>query len=114
MRVVREMLIVVLGAFALIYLLMPSLLPDFIPAIGWIDEGIATTILLSVIKHYGLDLTGLFGRDTVQIVTESKTESKEKTPDSKQPKTKTVRIPRAVLEQAMLDYQRQQQSGANS
>ena len=60
-RLLKEMLIVLLAVIALFYLMLPSVLPDFIPLIGWLDEGAATLTLLNTLKYYGLDLTNLYG-----------------------------------------------------
>jgi uncharacterized membrane protein YkvA (DUF1232 family) len=60
-RLIKEMLIITSGIVAVIYLIMPSLLPDFIPFLGWLDEGAATLTLVNVLNYYGLDLTNLYG-----------------------------------------------------
>ncbi len=68
-RVIKEMVIVWTGIFALIYLIFPTfslfeLIPDAIPLIGSIDEAGATTILLNTLNYYGLDFLNLYGRRT--------------------------------------------------
>lgn len=60
-RLVKEILIIFSGIVAFVYLMLPSLLPDFIPLLGWIDEGAATLTLVNVLNYYGLDLTNLYG-----------------------------------------------------
>jgi hypothetical protein len=66
---IRETFTVFIGLGALLYLIFPSLVPDFLPFIGWIDEGMATTVLLSVFAYYGIDLTHLLGRsDTAEAI----------------------------------------------
>lgn len=65
-RLFKEMMILALAVFALIYLLYPSLgifelIPDAIPLLGSIDEATATLILINTLRYYGLDLTKLFG-----------------------------------------------------
>jgi hypothetical protein len=65
-RLFKEMVVILLGVVAFIYLIYPSLgvfelLPDAIPLIGSVDEGTASLILISVLRYYGLDLTRLFG-----------------------------------------------------
>lgn len=117
MRIFREFFIFILGALALIYLFLPSLLPDLVPLIGWLDEGVATTIVLGVLKHYGLDLTSLFADDkkiaNEQIDRDITVNLQEGAPSNQQ--TQKIRIPRAVLEQALRDYemQQRQQSARN-
>ncbi|MEL6405042.1 MAG: YkvA family protein [Chloroflexota bacterium] len=110
MRFFREFFIFILGALALIYLFLPSLLPDLVPLVGWLDEGVATTIVLGVLKHYGLDLTSLFADDDKTAMKQSDREITVNLQDSAQPNqpTQKIRIPRAVLEQALRDYEMQQ------
>lgn len=106
MRLFKEFIILVIAASAVIYLFLPSLLPDIVPLIGWLDEGLATTILLSALKHWGFDLTGLFGDSEVK---ELPTKDTDVVVDSHVPgqKTKKVRIPREVLERALQEYQQE-------
>lgn len=61
-RMIKEMIILSIAFIALIYLMLPSFLPDFIPFVGWLDEGAATLILINTLKYYGLDLTDLYGK----------------------------------------------------
>ena len=63
-RMIKEMIILGLAFIALLFLLVPSLIPDFIPLVGWLDEGAATVILLNTLRYYGLDLTDLYGKPT--------------------------------------------------
>lgn len=66
-RLLKEMLIIALGTFALFYLMFPTLgvfelIPDAIPLVGSIDEAGATLIIANVLSYYGIDLTRLFVR----------------------------------------------------
>jgi uncharacterized membrane protein YkvA (DUF1232 family) len=63
-RLIKEMLILGLAFVAGAYLMFPSLLPDFIPVIGWMDEGVATLILINTLRYYGVDLTNFYGKNT--------------------------------------------------
>lgn len=61
-RLIKEMTMIGLGVFCVIYLLNPTLgwiefIPDVVPIIGNIDEAGATLILINVLKYYGIDLT---------------------------------------------------------
>lgn len=98
-RMIRETFTVFIGLGALVYLLSPSLLPDFLPFIGWIDEGMATTVLLSVFAYYGIDVTHLLGRgDTAET-------RKTAPSDTKQPHDKRKRyalVPKSRLAQGDL------------
>ncbi len=66
-RLLKEMVIVFLGFFAVVYLMFPTLgvfelIPDAIPLVGSVDEAGATLILANVLSYYGIDLTRLFAR----------------------------------------------------
>lgn len=66
-RLLKEMLIILFGVFATIYLMFPTLgvfelIPDAIPLVGSIDEAGATLILANVLNYYGINLTALFNR----------------------------------------------------
>jgi hypothetical protein len=66
MRLLKEMLVLAVGAVALIYLLNPTagfleFIPDNLPFIGNLDEAGATALLLAVLGYYGIDMTRLFG-----------------------------------------------------
>jgi hypothetical protein len=96
-RIIRETFAVFIGLGALVYLLAPSLVPDFLPFIGWIDEGMATTVLLSVLSYYGIDLTHLLGRSP---------HDDDKQPGMTAPQSanrkRFVRVPRAEYERGNL------------
>jgi uncharacterized membrane protein YkvA (DUF1232 family) len=54
-----------MGAFALLYLINPSagvfeIIPDNIPLVGNLDEGLATTLLLSCLNYFGYNSVQLF------------------------------------------------------
>lgn len=61
-KVVSGAIVAGFGVFSVVYLMAPSLIPDFIPIVGAIDEAVATTILISSLSYFGLDLGRLFGR----------------------------------------------------
>ena len=106
MRLFRELIILILAALAVVYLFLPSLLPDVVPLVGWLDEGLATTILLSALKHWGLDLTSLFGSpENVKSVDATTNQDMLVTQNGQ---TQKVRIPREVLERALRECQQEQ------
>jgi|GEM_PF-1293531 len=110
MRIVKELVILMITAAAVVYLFLPSLLPDLVPFVGWLDEGLATTILLSALKHWGFDLTGLFGKDTLADSSKAKLENAVIVDSESGGKTQKIRIPREVFERALREYQQQQYS----
>ncbi|MFW5692317.1 MAG: hypothetical protein ACOCX3_03085 [Chloroflexota bacterium] len=61
MRLIKEMVIISLAVFAAIYLMLPSFIPDFLPFVGWIDEGFCTLILANTASYYGINLTNIYG-----------------------------------------------------
>jgi hypothetical protein len=72
-RLLKEMFILFLAAFAGIYLMFPTLgifelIPDAIPIIGSIDEATATLIILNTLNYYGLNITNLYGSATKRRV----------------------------------------------
>jgi len=78
MRIIKEMFIIGLAGIALLYLLNPTagfleLLPDNIPFVGNLDEATATLILLNTLRHYGLDLTKIFGKSREDDIQERRT-----------------------------------------
>lgn len=108
MRLVKEFIIIIIAVVSLVYLFLPSLLPDIVPLIGWLDEGLATTILLSALKHWGVDLTSLFSNDDKKKALPANQHDDLIVTDKSGQQTQKIRIPRAVLEQALRDYQRDQ------
>lgn len=67
-RLLKEMLVLGTAFVALIYLMLPTLgvfelAPDFLPIVGWLDEGVATLILANTLRYYGIDLTALYKRN---------------------------------------------------
>ena len=107
MRIIREFIILIIAVVSVVYLFLPSFLPDIVPLVGWLDEGVATTIMLNVLKHWGFDLTGLFGSsETEKAKSPDMLNEVLVTDDSRQ--TQKVRIPREALERIIQDYQREQ------
>lgn len=122
MRIFRELFILLVGLMALFYMLIDplqiDLIPDFIPLVGWIDDGMAITVLISVLKHYGLDLTGIIGErgenakelEAVMSGTQAQGVQAQSAPQAQndaievQDGRQRIRIPRHVLEDTMRQY----------
>ena len=57
------------GGLGLIYILNPTagileLLPDNIPFVGNLDEAAAAVLVLGCLRHFGVDLTKKFKKDS--------------------------------------------------
>jgi len=64
---VKSVFVILVGLFALFYLLNPGagvleLIPDNFPIIGNLDEAAAVYLILSCLKYFGIDLANLFTR----------------------------------------------------
>lgn len=73
----KDVAAVLLGLLAVVYLVNPTagvfeLIPDNLPVVGNLDEAVATAILLAVLRHFGVDLTGgLLGSRTAEELPEN-------------------------------------------
>lgn len=56
----KDILVIFIGIVAIAIIIFPSIIPDFIPFFGAMDEVAAAYLLLSCLKYFGLDLTGFF------------------------------------------------------
>ena len=61
----KDFLIVAIGVVAAVYVVWPSIFPDFVPdivpLIGQIDDDTAVLVILACFRYFGLDLTNVFG-----------------------------------------------------
>jgi len=65
----KDLLAAIGGGLGLIYILNPTagfieLLPDNIPFIGNLDEAAAVVLVLGCLRHFGVDLTKKFKKDS--------------------------------------------------
>jgi len=61
----RRFIVICLGIISLLYLLNPTagifeFIPDNMPFVGNLDEGVATTLLLMCLGYFGLNPTKIF------------------------------------------------------
>ena len=57
----KNIFVGLIALLALLVLAFPSVLPDFIPLIGALDEAAATAVLLACARYFGFDLARFFG-----------------------------------------------------
>ncbi len=67
-NIVKNMVVLGVGALGVVYLLNPTagfleFLPDNLPLIGNLDEGIAVTLVLGAARYYGVDIGNIFKRN---------------------------------------------------
>lgn len=67
MKIVKDLLVALLGLVSLLYLLNPGLgfieiIPDNLPILGNLDEAAATILLLECLAYFGCDLRKLLPR----------------------------------------------------
>ena len=63
----KDTVVLIITVISAIYLINPTMgiiefIPDNFPIIGNLDEGIATTLLLSGLSYFGYNFTDLFKR----------------------------------------------------
>jgi hypothetical protein len=60
----KDALVFLIGAAAGVYIMWPSLIPDFVPDmlpfLGQLDDNTAMLVILSCFRYFGLDLTNIF------------------------------------------------------
>jgi uncharacterized membrane protein YkvA (DUF1232 family) len=75
MKIVQHFVAGLSGLVSLVYLLNPTagfieFIPDNIPIFGNLDEAAATAILIAALAYFGLDVTRLFGKASVNAAEE--------------------------------------------
>jgi len=71
----QSIIIAILGLLSILYIINPTagifeLIPDNLPLIGNLDELAASTLLLSCLSYFGIDLFNLFKKDKSVIENE--------------------------------------------
>ncbi|MFA5986181.1 MAG: DUF1232 domain-containing protein [Parcubacteria group bacterium] len=79
----KSIIVGIIGVLAFLYLINPTaglfeILPDNIPLIGNVDEVTATTLLLSSLAYFGIDLGHLFKRNVTKVNEIKEAEYEEK------------------------------------
>ena len=59
-NVLTSIIVSGIGVMSVLVLVFPSVLPDVIPLIGTLDEVAATTLLISCLAYFGVDLGNIF------------------------------------------------------
>lgn len=63
----KDIAVVIILGISILYIVNPTagiieFIPDNIPMIGNLDEGVATTLIISCLGYFGFDLGNLFNR----------------------------------------------------
>jgi uncharacterized membrane protein YkvA (DUF1232 family) len=63
----KDYLVLIVGIISTLYLINPTagifeLIPDNIPLIGNLDEGVATTLIISCLNYFGYNLGQFFNK----------------------------------------------------
>lgn len=64
----KSVIVAILGLVSILYIINPTfgifeLIPDNLPLVGNLDELAASTLLLSCLSYFGIDLFNLFRKD---------------------------------------------------
>jgi uncharacterized membrane protein YkvA (DUF1232 family) len=64
---IKKIFVALIGLASFIYLINPTfgifeIIPDNLPLVGNIDEGLATALLISSLAFFGIDVSSMFGR----------------------------------------------------
>ena len=64
----KTVIVAILGLLSILYIINPTagifeLIPDNLPLVGNLDELAASTLLLSCLSYFGIDLFNLFKKD---------------------------------------------------
>lgn len=67
----KGLLVLIIGIIAVMYILnigmgVIELIPDNIPFVGNLDEAGAVTLLLMCLRYFGIDVTRIFQRDSLE------------------------------------------------
>lgn len=58
----KSIFVFLVGVFAFLVLMAPSVINDIIPIVGGLDEAAATAILLACARYFGFDFSRFFGK----------------------------------------------------
>lgn len=64
----KSLIVAILGLLSILYIINPTsgifeLIPDNLPFVGILDELAASTLLLSCLSYFGIDLFNIFKKD---------------------------------------------------
>jgi len=71
----KSVIVAILGLLSILYIINPTagifeLIPDNLPLIGNLDELAASTLLLSCLSYFGIDLFNLFRKEKDKTIIE--------------------------------------------
>jgi len=78
----KPIIVAILGLLSVLYIINPTagifeLIPDNLPLVGNLDELAASTLLLSCLSYFGIDLFNIFKKDKDKAVIDGEEISKQ-------------------------------------
>ena len=78
----KSLIVAILGLLSILYIINPTagifeLIPDNLPFVGNLDELAASTLLLSCLSYFGIDLFNIFKKDKSKTVIDNEEITKQ-------------------------------------
>ncbi|NNC68574.1 MAG: DUF1232 domain-containing protein [Gammaproteobacteria bacterium] len=78
----KSLIVAILGLLSILYIINPTagifeLIPDNLPFVGNLDELAASTLLLSCLSYFGIDLFNIFKKDKSNTVIDNEEITKQ-------------------------------------
>ena len=78
----KSLIITILGLLSILYIINPTagifeLIPDNLPFVGNLDELAASTLLLSCLSYFGIDMFNIFKKDKSDTVIDNEEITKQ-------------------------------------
>lgn len=78
----KSVIVAILGLLSILYIINPTagifeLIPDNLPFVGNLDELAASTLLLSCLSYFGIDLFNIFKKDKSNTVIDNEEITKQ-------------------------------------
>ena len=78
----KSLIVAILGLLSILYIINPTagifeLIPDNLPFVGNLDELAASTLLLSCLSYFGIDMFNIFKKDKSNTVIDNEEITKQ-------------------------------------